>query len=399
METSLLAMLFGSSATGWLQGPGLRIALTIVVGVAAWLAVGWAATRLRTRLTRDQADESEHKMTRMLANTTRWVLNVAIVLVGLMLILRELGVHTGPILAVIGAWLMGNGIKLIFTLVIAYVALRLSGFISTRLVSILQRDKADPESCKRGETLGAVVNWGLRTGILIVAIIMSLGAIGVEIAPVLAAAGIIGLAVGFGAQNLVQDVISGFFILLEDQVRVNDVVILNDKGGLVERITLRTIVLRDLAGNVHYVRNGKIDIVTNMTKEYSRYVFDVGVAYRENVDEVIEVLKQIDAELRADPEFKDDIIQPIEILGLDKFADSALIIKARTTTKPIKQWRIGREFNRRLKMKFDELGIEIPFPHVTLYPGKDKKGHSPSLRLELDGEPRVPQSQSKRSRK
>jgi moderate conductance mechanosensitive channel len=228
------------------------------------------------------------------------------------------------------------------------------------------------------------VNWVLRTAILIVAIMMSLDAIGLQIGPMIAAAGIVGLAIGFGAQSLVQDVISGFFILLEDQVRVGDVVQLNDKGGLVERITLRTIILRDLAGSVHYVRNGKIDIVTNMTKDYSRYVFDVGVAYRENVDEVIEVLKEIDAGLRADPDFKDDILQPIEILGLDRFADSALIIRARTTTKPIKQWRVGREFNRRLKMKFDELGIEIPFPHLTVYPGQDKKGGSPALRLTME---------------
>jgi small conductance mechanosensitive channel len=249
--------------------------------------------------------------------------------------------------------------------------------------SLLKRGKADLESQKRAETLSSVVRWILQTGILIVATMMVLGAIGVEIGPIIAAAGIVGLAIGFGAQNLVQDVISGFFILLEDQVRVGDVVQLNDKGGLVERITLRTTILRDLAGNVHYVRNGKIDIVTNMTKDYSRYVFDVGVSYRENVDEVIGVLKEVDAGLRADPAFKDDILQPIEVMGLDKFGDSALIIKARTTTKPIQQWRVGREFNRRLKMKFDELGIEIPFPHLTLYPGQDKKGGAPALRLDV----------------
>jgi small conductance mechanosensitive channel len=150
------------------------------------------------------------------------------------------------------------------------------------------------------------------------------------------------------------------------------------------------IVLRDLAGNVHYVRNGKVDVVTNMTKDYSRYVFNIGVAYREDVDDVIGVIKKVDEELRADPDFKNDIIQPIEVLGLDEFGDSALIIKARTTTKPIKQWRVGREFNRRLKIAFDKQGIEIPFPHLTLYPGKDKKGDSPSLKLEVQGNGRIP---------
>jgi len=221
--------------------------------------------------------------------------------------------------------------------------------------------------------------------ILIVAAMIVLKELGVEIGPILAAAGIVGLAVGFGAQSLVKDVISGFFILLEDQIRVNDVVQVAGKGGLVERINLKTTILRDLAGNVHYVPNGQIDVVTNMTKEYSRYVFDIGVAYREDVDEVMEVIKEVDEELRNDPAFKDDILEPIEVLGLDQFADSALIIKARTTTKPIKQWYVGREFNRRLKRKFDERNIEIPFPHITLYMGQDKQGQSPPLHVAMEG--------------
>ena len=152
------------------------------------------------------------------------------------------------------------------------------------------------------------------------------------------------------------------------------------KGGLVEKVSLRTTVLRDMAGNVHYVPNGHIDVVTNMTKEYSRYVFDIGIAYREDVDQVIEVIRGIDEEMRNDPEFKEDILEPMEILGLDQFASSSVVINARTTTLPIKQWRVGREFNRCLKKRFDELNIEIPFPHVTLYMGKDKAGQSPPLR-------------------
>jgi moderate conductance mechanosensitive channel len=151
----------------------------------------------------------------------------------------------------------------------------------------------------------------------------------------------------------------------------------------VERITLRMVILRDLAGNVHFIRNGKIDVVTNMTKDFSRYVFDIGVAYREDVDEVIRVLKGIDEELRRDPGFKDDILEPLEVMGLDAFGDSAIFIKARTTTRPSRQWRVGREFNRRLKKKFDELNIEIPFPHQTIYLGKDKKGAATPLTVEM----------------
>jgi small conductance mechanosensitive channel len=147
-------------------------------------------------------------------------------------------------------------------------------------------------------------------------------------------------------------------------------------------------ILRDFSGNVHYIRNGMIDIVTNMTKDYSRYVFEIGVAYREDVDEVFSVIKKVDEDLRADPEFKDLILEPIEIMGLDQFADSALVIKARTKTIPIKQWKVAREFNRRLKKAFDAADIEIPFPHVTLYMGQDKKGQAAPLRVSTqDNEP------------
>jgi len=278
-------------------------------------------------------------------------------------------------------WFLTSGLHITLVLILALIALKAAKVLSTRLISVVVRQKEDPEFQKRTQTLGSIVRYVLIIAIIIVAAMTVLKELGVEIGPVLAAAGIVGLAVGFGAQSLVKDVISGFFILLEDQIRVGDVVQIAGKGGLVEKINLKTTILRDLAGNVHYVPNGHIDVVTNMTKDFSRYVFDIGVAYRENVDEVIGVIKKVDEELRNDPDYKDDILEPIEILGLDQFADSAVIIKARTTTVPIKQWRVGREFNRRLKKKFDERNIEIPFPHVTLYMGQDKQGQAPPLRI------------------
>lgn len=278
-------------------------------------------------------------------------------------------------------WLLKSGLHIFLILILTIVALKATKALSKRLIDILTRQKEEPEFQKRTQTLGSIVRYALTVVILIVASMTVLKEFGIEIGPLLAAAGIVGLAIGFGAQSLVKDVISGFFILLEDQIRVGDVVQIAGKDGLVEKINLKTTILRDLAGNVHYVPNGQIDVVTNMTKDYSRYVFDIGVAYREDVDEVIEVIKEVDEEMRNDPEFRDDIIEPIEILGLDQFADSAIIIKARTTTMPIKQWRIGREFNRRLKKKFDERNIEIPFPHVTLYMGQDKKGQAPPLHI------------------
>ncbi|MBE0425721.1 MAG: mechanosensitive ion channel family protein [Nitrospirae bacterium] len=279
------------------------------------------------------------------------------------------------------SWSLTNGLQIVFTLILTLVALKAAKMLSIRLITVVIRKKEDPEFQKRTQTLGSILKYVLSIVIIIMASMMVLKKFGIEIGPILAAAGIVGLAVGFGAQSLVKDVISGFFILLEDQIRVGDVVQIAGKGGLVEKINLKTTILRDLAGNVHYVPNGQIDVVTNMTKDYSRYVFDIGVAYREDVDEVIEVIKEVDEEMRNDPAYKDDILEPIEILGLDQFADSAIIIRARTTTIPIKQWRVGREFNRRLKKRFDERDIEIPFPHVTLYMGQDKQGQAPPLHV------------------
>ena len=282
-------------------------------------------------------------------------------------------------------WSLSNGIKIVLTVILTLIALKIAKGLSNRfIVLVLKHGEEDEEFQKRTQTLGSIVRYTLIITILIVGTMIILREVGIEIGPLIAAAGIVGLAVGFGAQSLVKDVITGFFILLEYQIRVGDVVEIAGKTGIVEKMNLRTTMLRDLAGNAHYVPNGAIDAVTNMTKEYSRYVFDIGVAYREDVDEVMNVIKEVDEELRKDPAFKDDILEPLEVLGLDQFADSAIIIKARTTTKPIKQWYVGREFNRRLKKKFDEKDIEIPFPHVTLYMGQDKQGQSPPVHVSLE---------------
>ncbi len=284
-------------------------------------------------------------------------------------------------------WFTGSGLRILLIIVLTFVALRLARWLAARLFTKVRERAGDIEMKKRTDTLSSIIRYVLSTGIVITALIMILGEIGIQIGPILAAAGIVGVAVGFGAQYLVQDIINGFFILLNDEIRVGDVVSVGDQGGVVEEVNLRTTILRDLSGNVHYIRNGTISSVTNMTKGYSCYLFNIGVAYREDIDEVMEVIKQIDEELRNDPDFKDDILKPLEVMGLDQFADSAIIIKARTTTRPIKQWRIGREFNRRMKKKFDELNIEIPFPHVTFYPGREKDGTTPPLHMVSHSQP------------
>lgn len=236
---------------------------------------------------------------------------------------------------------------------------------------------------RRLRTLMPLVRTTGNIALAAIVTMVVLAELGVNIGPLIAGAGVVGIAVGFGAQKLVQDVITGAFMLMEDTISVGDVVQMGEHSGLIEAITIRTVRLRDVAGSVHTVPFSTVNSVINMTKDFSRFVLDVGVAYREDTDQVVEVLKEIDAEMRSEPEFADRMIEPIEVLGVDRFEDSAVIVRARLKTQPIEQWTVGREFNRRMKKRFDELGIEIPFPHTTVYFGGDKQGAAPPAHLEL----------------
>lgn len=235
----------------------------------------------------------------------------------------------------------------------------------------------------RMKTLIPVVRNICLATLTVLGVLVVLAELGINVVPLLAGAGVLGIAIGFGAQTLFKDFLTGITIIFEDLIQIGDVVTLGDRSGLVEKITIRKVQLRGLDGTVHTIPFGEINIVDNLTKEFSYYLMDIGVAYRENTDEVIHCLKEIDQELRQEEDFKDKILEPLEILGVDRFADSAVIIKARIKTRPIEQWTVGREFNRRMKMEFDKRGIEIPFPHQTLYFGEDKSGKAPSAKLKL----------------
>jgi small conductance mechanosensitive channel len=226
---------------------------------------------------------------------------------------------------------------------------------------------------KRAKTITGIIYKAASTALWVTALITVLTEVGINIGPILAGAGIAGLAVGFGAQNLVRDVIAGFFMLVENQIRVGDVAVINGTGGLVEEINIRTTVLRSLDGTVHIFPNGSISSLSNRTREYSYYVFELGVAYKEDTDRVIQAVQEVADEFQEDEEYKEFILAPLEFLGVDQFAESSVIIKARIKTEPIKQWKVGREMNRRIKKKFDEVGIEIPFPHLSVYFGEASK--------------------------
>jgi len=274
-------------------------------------------------------------------------------------------------------WAINNVPSIIIIIILFLVSLRLLSFMVKKMHALILRraaraaDQNALETEKRTNTLMGIVRGAGKIIIWIIFLMILLRKFGVDIGPILASAGIVGLAVGFGAQELVRDFISGFFILLEDQIRIGDVAIINGSGGVVEKIELRTITLRDFSGVVHIFQNGKINSLSNMTKEWSAMVFDIGVAYKEDVDQVMNIMKEVGANMQQDDDFKDKILEPIEVVGLDQFGDSALVIKARLKTQPIQQWAVGREYRRRLKIAFDKANIEIPFPHTTIYWGEE----------------------------
>ena len=242
----------------------------------------------------------------------------------------------------------------------------------------------DRESAQRAETLGRVFRYLVAVVISLVAGMLVLGELGISVAPILGAAGVVGLAIGFGAQSLVKDYFTGFFLLLENQISTGDIVRLSSEhAGLVEEVTLRFVRLRDYDGRVHFVPNGQISSVINLTRGWSFAVLDLGVAYRENVDEVMALIRATAAEMMADPEHAERILEPLEMAGVDAWGDSAVVIKCRFKVVPMQQWTVKREFLRRLKIAFDAHGIEIPFPHLTLYAGQDKAGAAPTLPVQL----------------
>ncbi|MFQ5897165.1 MAG: mechanosensitive ion channel family protein [Candidatus Methylomirabilia bacterium] len=283
-----------------------------------------------------------------------------------------------PFLLATGASIARFGVRIGLVVLAGYIGVRVLRAMFHRMETLLIRAGEATETVpgatrKRVTTLTNLVRTLAFVLLWAVVVVICLDQLGLDVTPLIAGAGIAGLAIGFGAQNLVRDLISGFFLVLENQVRVGDVAIINGTGGLVEAITFRTIVLRDLSGVVHVFPNGTISTLSNMTKGWSAYVLDVGVAYKEDTDHVVEVMRRVAEEQRQDPAYAPLILEPIEIFGVDNFGESEVTIKARLKTQPIQQWNVGREYRRRLKKAFDAEGIEIPFPHRSIYMGEASK--------------------------
>jgi len=285
-----------------------------------------------------------------------------------------------PELAAWGATLR-SAVNVLIILVATAVALALVNRGVRRFRAYMEARIRNPEESKRVGTLCRVFRYSGSVVISIVAVMLVLNELGISIAPILATAGVAGIAIGFGAQSLVRDYFAGLFLLLEDQIRQGDVVQVAGIAGLVEEVTLRYVRLRDFDGHVHFVPNGEIKIVSNRTRDYAQSVIDVGVAYREDTDEALAVMREVGRAMRADPAWAPKILDDLEMVGVDRWADSAVILRCRFRVVGIEQWGVRREYLRRLKKAFDARGIEIPFPHLTVYPGQAKDGGAPPLRV------------------
>tara|TARA_B100001013_G_C24607875_1_gene441837 strand:+ start:229 stop:1137 length:909 start_codon:yes stop_codon:yes gene_type:complete len=254
------------------------------------------------------------------------------------------------------------------------------GLITWKTISVWVKKKlSDTQQIKdvaqgqRINTLFRILKNFVSVAILVVIVMLVLSELGIEIGPLLAAAGVVGLAVGFGAQTLVKDIITGLFVILEGQVTIGDIVEVAGHSGTVEAITIRTMRLRDIEGHLHVIPFSEVTTVKNITQDQDYHTFEIGVSYNEDVDHVVETLENVGKNLQKDKNFKTKINGAIQVFGLDKFEDSAIIIKGRIPTLHKQQWAVRREFNRRVKIAFDKHGIEIPFPQTTISYEKKSK--------------------------
>ncbi|HOW09977.1 MAG TPA: mechanosensitive ion channel family protein [Bacteroidales bacterium] len=267
-------------------------------------------------------------------------------------------------------WLLDHGIRIILIAFVAYVLNILLRRIATRAIRIAvvaDETMSREAEKKREDTLIHISDGAIRVALIIIAFLMILQEAGIEIGPILAGAGIVGLAVGFGAQYLIKDIITGLFIILENQYRIGDVIRIDSTEGTVEKITMRLTTLRDMSGTVHHIPHGEIKRVSNLSKTFARVNLDIGISYSANLEKVIDVINRTGEELSRDPAFRDAILSPPKFLRVNDFASSSVIIKILGDTKPLRQWEVMGELRKRLKIAFDREGIEIPFPQVVVH--------------------------------
>lgn len=365
----------------------VTLALTSVV-VAAYLAAAVVGRFARGALLSVLRDDGPlagvsavvHHPIRII----RLAIFVAVMLALTLPALEFAGVETsiGLTSRALTTWLLGSGLRILVISVLTYALLRIIAATARRIeLDLGDATSADMvERLKRARTVSRLVQNAATALVVSIAALMVLHELQVDIMPILTGAGIVGLAVGFGAQTLVKDLIAGFFLTLENHIRVGDVAVINGVGGLVEVINLRTIVLRDADGTVHIFPNGSIDRLANRTKDFSYAVVDVGVGYSEDPDRIVGILRDIGSSLAADPALGPLLLEPAETLGIEAFEEARMLVRVRVKTLPLRQWDVARELRRRIVKAFDERGIVMPTRPAAIVPGLPIPAHDPGRR-------------------
>lgn len=350
--------------------PELTLALTVAF-VAAYLVAGIVARFVSTILRAIIPDPETEALLidrpqRIIKLTIFTVTAVALGLPALKLAGYRGRIGIDP--EALGRWAFDAGLRIAVICVTAYFLIRIGSAAARRFEREMGRGSGLDviERTKRAQTLSRLLQKSLTIVVGAIAVLMILRQLDIDITPALTGAGIAGLAVGFGAQTLVRDIISGFFMILEDQVRVGDVAVVNGTGGLVEELNLRTIVLRDEEGAVHVFPNGEVKTLANKSKDFSYYVLSVAIPVEEDPDRVAQAMRDAGASLLADPEFQAHILEPIEVYGIDSWEPGQLTLKGRIKTVPLKQWLVGRELRARIARIFKERGVVVPIPKMDL---------------------------------
>lgn len=345
----------------------LNAGVSILVAIAGW-ALAWGLRRLVRlgvkRLPGPATAEKKVRETRAL-RFSGGLFNLAIAVGALLGVCAVWGFDVaGWFSQGIGREIAQTALRAGLVILVAVLAIEAAGYLINEAMERLIGRAEEPRRAAQLNTFGPLLRGVAQGAIGTVAVLMLLGDLGVKIGPLLAGAGVVGIAVGFGAQTVVRDLLTGLFLLVEDIVAVGDIARIGDSGGQVEAMTLRTIRLRDFDGTLHVIPYGEAQIVHNLTKKFSYYVFDLQVSYASDIDRALKIMAQVGAEMQADPQFATRILEPIEVVGVDALGDSGVTLKARIKTLPIQQWSVGREYNRRIKLAFDAAGVEIPFPHL-----------------------------------
>jgi small conductance mechanosensitive channel len=370
----------------------LLVSAAVIVGA---LAVIWLLRRLFDSWVRRFAD-SDHvdvpegeRHTPRAVGVTWGLLRLLILGAALLMVIGVWGIDP---LAWLSADVGARLVRLALILVLVTAVVEVAGFVTRRFVEGFAARSRDARRASQIRSLGPLLTGSIQGVLVVIGLLTLLSEVGVKVGPLLASAGVVGIAVGFGAQSLVKDFLTGVFLIVEDAVSIGDNVRIGDSSGTVEGMTLRTLRLRNMNGTLHIIPYSEAQVIHNRTKLLSSYVFDLQVAYDADIDLALQVMTDVGEEMRADPVFGAMITQPFDILGVDRLADSGVVLKARVTTTPKDQWKVGREYNRRIKLAFDRAGVEIPFPTLQLVAPKGP------LRLAGEPPPDVDEARETRSR-